>query len=335
MTTLPTTMRHVIFDGAGGPEVVKLADAPVPQPGRGEVLVKVAAAGVNRPDVAQRGGSYPPPAGETNIPGLEIAGHVVAVGADVVGPALGEAVCALVGSGGYADYALAQAVLCLPVPKGLSLTEAAGIPETYFTVFDNVFTRGRLRAGETLLVHGGSSGIGSTAIQLAKAFGATVIVTAGSAEKCAFCHAIGADHAIDYKTQDFVAEVQAITDKRGVDVCLDMVGGSYTPRNLSIMAVEGRLVQVATLGGVIVEKFDLRAIMGKRLTLTGSTLRPRALPLKAAIAQQLRNAVWPLLDAGTVKPVIHAIFPLAEASAAHALMDSSAHCGKIMLETGL
>ena len=332
MTDIPATMRQVIFEGAGGPEIIKLVDAPVPRPGAGQVLIKVVAAGINRPDVAQRSGSYPPPPGETAVPGLEVAGHVVAVGPDVATPALGETVCALVGSGGYAEYALAHAVLCLPVPKGLSLIEAAGIPETYFTVFDNVFTRGRLAAGETFLVHGGSSGIGSTAIQLAKAMGATVIATAGSAEKCAFCRDIGADHAIDYKTQDFVAEVKAITDKRGVDVCLDMVGGSYTPRNLSIMAVEGRLVQVATLGGVIVEKFDLRAIMGKRLTLTGSTLRPRALPLKAAIATSLRKTVWPLLDGGKVRPIVHATFPLAEAGAAHVLMDSSAHSGKIILE---
>ena len=332
MTDIPATMRHVIFEGAGGPEIIKLVEAPVPRPGAGQVLIEVAAAGINRPDVAQRSGSYPPPPGETAVPGLEVAGHVVAVGPDVTTPAIGETVCALVGSGGYAEYAVAHAALCMPVPKGLSLIEAAGIPETYFTVFDNVFTRGRLASGETFLVHGGSSGIGSTAIQLAKAMGATVIATAGSAEKCAFCREIGADHAIDYKTQDFVAEVKTITDKRGVDVCLDMVGGSYTPRNLSIMAVEGRLVQVATLGGVIVEKFDLRAIMGKRLTLTGSTLRPRALPLKAAIATSLRKTVWPLLDGGKVKPIIHATFPLAEAGAAHALMDSSAHSGKIILE---
>ena len=332
MTDIPATMRQVIFEGAGGPEIIKLVDAPVPRPGAGQVLIKVVAAGINRPDVAQRSGSYPPPPGETAVPGLEVAGHVVATAPDVTTPALGETVCALVGSGGYAEYAVAHAALCLPVPKGLGLIEAAGIPETYFTVFDNVFTRGRLAAGETFLVHGGSSGIGSTAIQLAKAMGATVIATAGSAEKCAFCREIGADHAIDYKTQDFVVEVKAITDKRGVDVCLDMVGGSYTPRNLSIMAVEGRLVQVATLGGVIVEKFDLRAIMGKRLTLTGSTLRPRALPLKTAIATSLRKTVWPLLDAGKVKPIVHATFPLAEAGAAHAMMDSSAHSGKIILE---
>jgi len=334
MPPLPTKMRQVIFDGAGGPEVVKLAEADVPTPGGGKVLVEVAAFGVNRPDCAQRAGAYPPPPGETQVPGLEIGGRIVAVGPDVANLKIGDEICALVGSGGYAEYALADAALCLPRPKALSILEAAGVPETYFTVYDNVFTRGRLAAGETLLVHGGSSGIGSTAIQLAKHFGATVIATAGSAEKCDFCRQIGADHAIDYRTQDFVAEVLKITEKRGVDVILDMVGGPYIPKNVSLLALDGRLVQIAFLQGPMVEKFNFLPVMVKRLTLTGSTLRPRTLAQKAAVAAALREKVWPLLDSGAVKPLIHATFPMEQTSGAHALMESSAHLGKIMVTTG-
>ena len=334
MPALPTNMRQVIFDGAGGPEVVKLVEADVPTPGPGKVLVEVAAFGINRPDCIQRAGAYPPPPGETQIPGLEIAGRIVALGPDVSGLKVGDEICALVGSGGYAEYALADAALCLPRPKALSMLEAAGVPENYYTVYDNVFTRGRLAAGETILVHGGSSGIGSTAIQLAKQFGATVIATAGSAEKCDFCRRIGADHAIDYRTQDFVAEVLRITGKRGVDVILDMVGGPYIARNVSLLALEGRLVQIAFLQGAMVEKLNFTPVMVKRLTLTGSTLRPRTLAQKAAVAAALREKVWPLLDSGAVKPLIHATFPMEQTREAHALMESSAHLGKIMVTTG-
>ena len=334
MPALPTKMRQVIFDGAGGPEVVKLVEAEVPTPGAGKVLVEVAAFGINRPDCIQRTGAYPPPPGETQVPGLEIAGRIVALGPNVTGASVGDEVCALVGSGGYAEYALADAALCLPRPKALSMLEAAGVPETYFTVYDNVFTRGRLTKGETLLVHGGSSGIGSTAIQLAKHFGATVIATAGSAEKCDFCRKIGADYAIDYRTQDFVAEVLKITDKRGVDVILDMVGGPYIPKNVSILALEGRLVQIAFLQGPMVEKLNFTPVMVKRLTLTGSTLRPRTLAQKATVAAALREKVWPLLDTGAVKPLVHATFPMEQTRQAHELMESSAHLGKIMVTTG-
>ena len=334
MPALPTKMRQVIFDGAGGPEVVKLVEAEVPTPGAGKVLVEVAAFGINRPDCIQRTGAYPPPPGETQVPGLEIAGRIVALGPDVTGASVGDEVCALVGSGGYAEYALADAALCLPRPKALSMLEAAGVPETYFTVYDNVFTRGRLTKGETLLVHGGSSGIGSTAIQLAKHFGATVIATAGSAEKCDFCRKIGADYAIDYRTQDFVAEVLKITDKRGVEVILDMVGGPYIPKNVSILALEGRLVQIAFLQGPMVEKLNFTPVMVKRLTLTGSTLRPRTLAQKATVAAALREKVWPLLDTGAVKPLVHATFPMEQTRQAHELMESSAHLGKIMVTTG-
>ena len=334
MPLLPTKMRQVIFDGAGGPEVVKLVEAEVPTPGAGKVLVEVAAFGINRPDCIQRTGAYPPPPGETQVPGLEIAGRIVALGPNVTGVSVGDEVCALVGSGGYAEYALADAALCLPRPKALSMLEAAGVPETYFTVYDNVFTRGRLTRGETLLVHGGSSGIGSTAIQLAKHFGATVIATAGSAEKCDFCRKIGADYAIDYRTQDFVAEVLKITEKRGVDVILDMVGGPYIPKNVSILALEGRLVQIAFLQGPMVEKLNFTPVMVKRLTLTGSTLRPRTLAQKATVAAALREKVWPLLDTGAVKPLVHATFPMEQTRQAHELMESSAHLGKIMVTTG-
>jgi NADPH2:quinone reductase len=334
MAALPAMMRQIYFDGAGGPDVIRVGEAPVPQPGEGQVLIEVVAAGINRPDCIQRDGHYPPPAGESNIPGLEVSGRIVAVGQGVTGLKEGDAVCALLGSGGYADYALADAPLCLPVPKALNLVEAGGLPETYFTVFDNVFTRGRLKAGETFLVHGGSSGIGSTAIQLAKLFDARVITTAGSAEKCAFCRTLGADLAIDYKTQDFVDEVKKFTQKRGVDVILDMVGGTYMQKNLSILAVEGRLVQIAFLQSSIVENFNFMLMMLKRLTLTGSTLRSRSLPQKAEVATALREKIWPLLDQGKAKPIIHATFPLEDARAAHEMMESSSHAGKILLLTG-
>jgi len=334
MAALPTTMREIIFDGAGGPEVIQLHEAPVPAPGPGKVLVEVVAAGINRPDCIQRAGLYPPPPGETAVPGLEIAGRIVALGEGVSGLAVGDEICALVGCGGYAEYALADAALCLPRPKPLSLIEAAGVPETFFTVYDNVFSRGALKPGESFLVHGGSSGIGSTAIQLAKKFGATVFATAGSAEKVAFCTKLGADAAINYRDQDFVAEVKALTAKKGVDVILDMVGGPYLQKNLSALAPDGRLVQIAFLQGSKVKDFDFMLLMLKRLTITGATLRSRPLAAKTAIAAGLREKVWPLLDSGEVKPILHATFPLEDARAAHELMESSAHLGKIVLVTG-
>ena len=331
---LPSTMKQIHFDGAGAADVIRVGEAAVPRPGEGKVLIEVVAAGINRPDIFQRAGNYPPPPGESDIPGLEVSGRVVALGAGVSGLKEGDAVCALVGSGGYAEYVLADAGLCLPAPKAISLEDAAGIPENYFTVFDNVFLRGKLVRGERFLVHGGSSGIGSTAIQLAHAFGAEVFTTAGSPAKCAFCRTLGADHAIDYKTQDFVEEIKAITARKGVDVILDMVGGSYLPRNIAIMAMEARLVQIAFLGSSVTEKFDYTPVMIRRLVLTGSTLRARPLALKAKVAEGLRERVMPLLEDGTVKPIIHATFPLDEARQAHELMESSAHLGKILLVTG-
>ena len=332
--SLPALMKQIYFDGSGAADVIRVGEAPVPHVGPGKVLIEVAAAGINRPDVIQRSGNYPPPPGESAIPGLEVSGRVVAVGPGVDGFKEGDAVCALLGSGGYAEYALADAALCLMAPRSLSLVDAGGIPENYFTVYDNVFLRGHLQKGERFLVHGGSSGIGSTAIQLAHAFGAEVFATAGSAAKCAFCKTLGADHVIDYKTQDFVADIKALTAKKGVDVILDMVGGAYLPKNIAIMATDGRLVQIAFLGGSICEKVDFMPMMLRRLVLTGSTLRSRSLALKAKVAQGLRDNVMPLLEAGTVKPIIHATFPLEQARQAHELMESSAHLGKILLVTG-
>ncbi|HZU88289.1 MAG TPA: NAD(P)H-quinone oxidoreductase [Stellaceae bacterium] len=323
-------MRMIAARGAGGPEVLEVAQGPVPQPGAGEVLIKVAYAGVNRPDVMQRRGLYPPPPGASPIIGLEIAGRIVELGAGVAGFREGEEVCALVAGGGYAEYCAAPAPQCLPVPRGLTLAEAAALPETFFTVWTNVFDRGRLAPGEAFLVHGGTSGIGTTAIQLARAFGARVFATAGSDEKCAFCKKLGAEAAINYKTEDFVEIARRLTGGRGVDVILDMVGGSYLPRNLRALAVEGRLVQIAFQDGSKIE-CDLLPIMVKRLTVTGSTLRPRSVAEKGAIAAALKERVWPLIKAGRVKPVLHQIFPLAEAAAAHRLMEGSAHIGKIVL----
>ncbi len=323
-------MRYIAAREAGGPEVLAVAKGPVPQPGAGEVLIRVAYAGVNRPDVMQRRGLYPPPPGASPILGLEIAGHVVALGEGVAGFREGEEVCALVAGGGYAEYCAAPAPQCLPVPQGLTLCEAAALPETFFTVWTNVFERGRLKAGETFLVHGGTSGIGTTAIQLAHAFGARVLATAGSDEKCAFCRKLGAEAAINYKTEDFVEVARRLTDGKGVDLILDMVGGAYFQRNLRALAVAGRLVQIAFQEGSRIS-CDLMPIMVKRLTVTGSTLRPRTVAEKGAIAAALRDKVWPLLEAGRVRPVIHKVFPLEEAAAAHALIESSTHIGKIML----
>jgi len=303
----------------------------VPVPATHEVLIKVAAAGVNRPDVMQRKGLYPPPPGASDIPGLEIAGTVMEVGESVSQLKAGDTVCALVTGGGYAEYCLASAPLCLPVPKGLSLAEAAALPETFFTVWSNVFDRARLAPNETLLVHGGGSGIGTTAIQLAKAFGATVYVTAGSDDKCQFCQALGAEAAINYREQDFVEKILELTANRGVDVILDMVGGDYLPRNIKSLAADGRLVQIAVQNGVKAE-LNLWHVMLKRLTITGSTLRTRDDAFKAAIARKLYDKVWPLLAAGTIKPIIHRIFPLDDAALAHELMESSQHIGKIILQ---
>jgi putative PIG3 family NAD(P)H quinone oxidoreductase len=321
-----------IDHGKGGPaDVMKSAEGPMPQPQAGEVVVEVHYAGVNRPDVLQRSGSYPPPPGASPILGLEVAGRVSAVAPDVTQWKVGDLVCALTPGGGYAEYCAVPAPHCLPVPKGLSLQEAAALPENFYTVWTNVFDRGRLKAGETLLVHGGSSGIGLTAIQLAKAFGATVYTTVGSKEKAEFCRKIGADAAINYREQDFAAEVGQLTNKKGVDLILDMVGGPYIEKNLKSLALEGRLVQIAFLQESKVA-LDFLPILIKRLTFTGSTLRPRTVAQKAAIAQDLLKQVWPLLESGKVKPVIHATFPLKDAKLAHALMESSKHIGKIMLE---
>jgi len=331
MADIPATMRFVEQKGAGGPEVLVPATGPVPAPKPGEVLIKVAAAGVNRPDVFQRQGNYPPPPGASPIPGLEIAGTIVAVTDGVAGWKVGDQACALVTGGGYAEYCPAPAPQCLPIPKNFSMVEAAALPETFYTVWSNVFMRGRLQAGETILIHGGTSGIGTTAIQLAHAFGARVIATAGSDEKCAACQKLGADEALNYRTVDWVKRCKELTGGKGVELVLDMVGGDYLQRNVSALAVEGRLVQIAFLKPSKVE-FDFMPMMLKRLTLTGSTLRARPVADKAVIASALKNKVWPLLDAGTVRPQIYKTFALDQAAAAHALMESSEHIGKIMLQ---
>jgi len=317
----------------GGPEVLQPVHRPLPVPATGELLIEVAAAGVNRPDVLQRQGGYRPPPGASDIPGLEIAGRVAVLGAGVEGWREGDKVTALVAGGGYAEFCTVPAPQCLPIPRGLDMVQAAAVPETFFTVWTNVFDRARLQEGESFLVHGGSSGIGTTAIQLARAFGARVFTTAGSPEKCAACLRLGAELAIDHRREDFVAAIQEATGGRGVDVILDMVGGGYINRNLRILAVEGRLVQIAFLEGSKAE-IDLVHVMMKRQTLTGSTLRPRSVAEKGAIAAALHEKVWPLLEAGKVGPVIFKTFPLAEAAAAHRLMESSSHIGKIVLTTG-
>jgi NADPH2:quinone reductase len=332
MATIPDSMTAIGIREPGGPEVLVPESRPVPRPGPEELLVRVAAAGVNRPDVLQRQGGYPPPPGAPDIPGLEIAGDVVAAGRAVTRFTVGDRVCALVAGGVYADYAVVHEDNALPIPAGLSVVEAAALPETFFTVWTNVFERGRLAAGETLLVHGGSSGIGTTAIMLAKSFGATVIATAGSAGKCEACRALGADVAVNYREEDFVAATKAATGGKGADLILDMVGGGYVQRNFEAAAVEGRIVQIAFLEGAKVT-LDLTRLMLKRLTFTGSTLRSRSVAEKAAIARQLEDRVWPLLAEGRLRPVIHATLPLAEAAEAHALMESSAHIGKIVLLT--
>jgi putative PIG3 family NAD(P)H quinone oxidoreductase len=323
-------MRVVEISSFGGPDVLRLAERPIPVPAPGEVLIKVVAAGVNRPDVIQRYGKYPPPPGASDIPGLEVSGHIAGRGAGVVQWQDGDAVCALLAGGGYAEYCVAPQAQCLRPPGRLALVDCAGIPETFFTVWANVFERGRLARGETILVHGGSSGIGTTAIQLGRAFGARVLATAGSADKCAACESLGADLAVNYRTTDWVQAFREATSNRGVEVILDIVGGEYVARNLSLLAVEGRLVQIAFLKSSKVE-LDLMEVMRRRLTITGSTLRPRSAEEKGAIARQLAESVWPLLEDGTVRPVVHAQFPLAHAAEAHRMMEASQHIGKILL----
>ena len=328
--TLPARMTAIAIKEPGGPEVLVPEEIDRPEPGHGEILIRVAAAGVNRPDVIQRLGFYPAPPGAPETPGLEVAGEVVATGAGVTNWQKGDRVCALVGGGGYAEFCLAHESHALPVPAGMSMTEAAALPETFFTVWTNVFERGALKAGETFLVHGGTSGIGTTAIQLASLMGARAFATAGSAEKCEACLKLGAEAAIDYKTQDFVEETKALTQGRGVDVILDMVGGDYIPRNIKAAAQDGRIISIAFLNGSTAE-VNFMPLMLKRLTMTGSTLRARGIEEKAAIAAALREKVWPLLDAGRVKPVIDGTFPLRDASKAHERMESSAHIGKLVL----
>jgi NADPH2:quinone reductase len=326
-------MKAVEIKGFGAPEVLVLGERPDPRPGPAEVLVRVAASGVNRPDVLQRKGAYAPPPGASDIPGLEFAGQIIdgdAKAMSAAGYKVGDRVCALVAGGGYAQLAVAPVSQCLPVPRGLSDVEAASLPETFFTVWSNVFDRARLQRGETLLVQGGSSGIGVTAIQLGKAFGARVFVTAGSADKCKACLGVGADAAIDYKERDFVEEVKRLTDGRGADVVLDMVAGSYIAREVQCLADEGRIVIIAVQGGVKSE-FNAGDVLRRRLTITGSTLRPRPEAFKAAIAASLRDQVWPLIEAGRIKPIVHRVFAAAQAADAHSLMESGEHVGKIVL----
>jgi putative PIG3 family NAD(P)H quinone oxidoreductase len=324
-------MNQVEISGPGGPEVLNLVDGPLPDPGTGEVLIKVYAAGVNRPDVFQRQGKYNPPAGASPIPGLEVAGEVVKLGAGVTEFGLGDRVCALVSGGGYAEFCVAPVPQVLLIPTGLTFVEASGIPENYFTVWTNVFDRGQLQKGETILIHGGSSGIGTTAIQLCHQFGARIISTAGTDEKCGVCKSLGADHVINYNTQDFEAETKAITGGKGANVILDMVGGNYIQKNINCLALEGRLIQIAFLQSSI-SQLDLMAVMTKRLTITGSTLRPRTIEQKGEIARALSKEVWPLFHDKKIKVLVDTVLPLSKASDAHALMESSTHIGKIVLE---
>lgn len=328
---VPATMTAIEISTPGGPEVLKSVERPVPVPGAGEILIRVAHAGVNRPDALQRAGSYAPPPDASDLPGLECSGHVAAIGPGVSRWSEGDAVCALLPGGGYAEYAVCPATHALPVPQGLSLEQAAALPETYFTVWTNVFLRARLQAGERFLVHGGSSGIGTTAIQLAKLFGARVFTTAGSAEKCAACEALGAERAVNYREEDYVAALREATDGQGIDVSLNMVGGDYIARDIKLLAADGRLVMIAFLQGSKVE-VNLAPAMVKRLTITGSTLRPQSIAAKTAIAEDLEREVWPLLAAGRLAPVMDQSFPFADAAKAHARMESSGHIGKIVLE---
>jgi NADPH:quinone reductase len=326
----PWTMTAIEIIQPGGPEVLTPVQRPAPHPAADEILIRVKAAGVNRPDLMQRQGNYPPPPGASDIPGLEVAGEVAALGEDVTGWAVGDAVCALLAGGGYAEYVAVPALQCLPLPEPLSMVEAAALPETLFTCWTNLVDGGHLGIGQTVLIHGGASGIGTTGIQLAKGLGARVFVTAGSAEKCAACLKLGADLAIDYKTEDFVAALKAATDKRGVDVVLDMVGGDYVRRNIEILAPGGRHVSIATQGG-IEATIPIFRVMQKRLILTGSTLRPRSPAEKGVIADALRRTVWPMIAAGLLKPLIHATYPLDQAAEAHRALESGEHIGKIVL----
>jgi NADPH2:quinone reductase len=331
MAALPSEMNVVEISRPGGPEVLQPARRALPRPGAGEVLIRVAAAGVNRPDCFQRAGAYAPPPGASDLPGLEVAGTIVATGEGVAQWRTGDSVCALTPGGGYAEYCLTPAGQCLPVPAGLSMLEAASLPETFFTVWINVFERAHLAPGETLLVQGGSSGIGVTAIQLAHALGHRVFATAGSAEKCAACERLGAERGINYRTEDFVEVVKQLTEGKGVDVILDMVGGDYVPREIKALATDGRLSIIAFLGGTRTT-LDMGDILYRRLTITGSTLRPRTVEYKTQVAHALRERVWPLIEAGKIRPVIHRVFRLDQARDAHALMESSVHVGKIMLQ---
>jgi NADPH2:quinone reductase len=327
-------MQAIEISNPGAPDVLRVVVRPDPTPAEGELLIRVAASGVNRPDVLQRTGNYPVPPGASDIPGLEVSGVIVSGDADAMrqaGLAVGDRVCALVAGGGYAELCVAPVGQCLPVPAGLSDVEAASLPETFFTVWSNVFDRGRLQKGETLLVQGGTSGIGVTAIQMAKAFGATVIATAGSDDKCRACLELGADHAVNYRTQDFVTEARRITEGRGVDVVLDMVAGDYVAREVDVLAEDGRLVIIAVQGG-IKAGFNAGLVLRRRLLITGSTLRPRPVAFKAAITQALRHNVWPLIEAGSIRPVIHSTFAATEAARAHELMESNQHVGKIVLD---
>lgn len=323
-------MRAIEITTFGPPDVLTIADRPDPSPAAGEILICVQAAGVNRPDVIQRLGKYPPPPGASDLPGLEVAGVVAGLGAGVTGWSIGDPVCALLAGGGYAELAAVPQEQCLPIPQGLTAVQAAALPETFFTVWTNVFQRGKLQPGETILVHGGTSGIGTTAIQLARAFGAHVMATAGSDAKCQACRALGAEHAFNYKTQDWVAEGKRATGGSGVNLILDIVGGDYIGKNLDLLAVEGRLLQIAFLKSAKAE-IDFSLVMRKRLTVTGSTLRPRSPAEKGVIKRQLLQHVWPLLENGTLAPVIHKVFPMAEAAAAHRVMEESTHIGKLVL----
>lgn len=331
--TIPPVMTAIEIAQPGGPDVLIPVERPTPRPGAGELLIKVAAAGVNRPDLLQRQGNYPPPAGTSDIPGLEVAGHVASLGEGVSGWQVGDAVCALLAGGGYAEYAAVAAVQCLPIPGGLSMIEAAALPETLFTCWTNLVDSGHLKTGETVLIHGGSSGIGTTGIQLAKLLGATVYTTAGSPEKCQACRTLGADLAINYKAEDFVRAVKTATSGRGVDVVLDMVGGDYVRRDIEIMAQGGRHVSIASLGGAEAS-FPIFKVMQKRLILTGSTLRARSPAEKGVIADALRESVWPAIAEGRLKPMIHAAFPLAKAADAHRALENGDHIGKIVLTIG-
>jgi putative PIG3 family NAD(P)H quinone oxidoreductase len=331
MEKLPELMTAIEISTPGGPEVLIAAERPVPSPGDGELLLKVAFAGVNRPDVIQRKGLYPPPPGASDLPGLEVSGIVVSVGAGVSRELLGTRQCALVSGGGYAEYCIARADVCLPVPAGMEMAEAAALPETLFTVWHNVFERGYAAPGETILIHGGTSGIGTMAIKLGKLFDLNVIVTCGSDDKCAAARAIGADHAINYNSTDFVAEVKAITNGAGVHLVLDMVAGGYVARNLQCLREDGRHVTIAVQGGMTAE-LNMAYIMSRRLTLTGSTLRPRTAEFKALLAHEISTTVWPMVYHGALRPEMDRIFPLTDAAGAHTYMESGAHVGKIMLE---